>query len=297
MGKLRNIKMAAFSNQYIICTTDSTPIMTSDATYVASYQGTGATTWDIPATTARHVSWNNSQYIYGGTTDAWATSSIKLTGCEWYSCDSTAATSVMNITLAANSSGYTVYWPSQVPPLSKVDQFRQKIRENLAPHVYVKRNGQDVLLKDSDIWSIDLSQEEVKARGLLREMIGHDQFKRYLKRGFIMVGGRSGVMYKVHGGDASAPSRGLIESYVKNPYTGRYHPFEAFCVQFKDQGLPHTDGVVMRKMLIEHDEFGLRKIANVISINNNQQSGEIDKNGNIVLGNTRAVIMPSVAVG
>jgi hypothetical protein len=95
---------------------------------------------------------------------------------------------------------------------------------------------------------------EAKARGLLREMIGDKAFLQYVKKGFITVRGRTGLMYKV------SPSG--IWSYAPKP-DGKYDHFEYICIVFKQHGIPPTDAVIMRKLLIEHDEFGLRKAANV----------------------------------
>jgi hypothetical protein len=95
---------------------------------------------------------------------------------------------------------------------------------------------------------------EIRARELLRDLVGDAEFKRYLVRGFIMVRGKSGVLYKICGGYER------VVSYTKGQ-DGKYHPFETFCVVFKNGKLPHTDWVVMRKILIDTDEFGFRKIA------------------------------------
>lgn len=95
---------------------------------------------------------------------------------------------------------------------------------------------------------------EDKARGLLREMIGDKAFLQYIKKGFITVRGRTGLMYKV------SPTG--VWSYAPRP-DGKYDQFEYICIVFRQSGIPPTDAVIMRKLLIEHDEFGLRKAANV----------------------------------
>lgn len=179
---------------------------------------------------------------------------------------------------------------------SKEDMLREKIRQQLNPPIYFERDGQKILLKDKDLWDVQQTPEENRARGLLREMVGEEAMRRYLKRGFLMVKGNSGVLYKIYGGNPSARNRGLIESYIKNPATGTFTPFEAFCIQFKDTGLPHTDAVIMRKLLVENDEFGMRKMANVRAINPNNQSAIFNKSGDIVIAGTPYVIPQRVAV-
>lgn len=179
--------------------------------------------------------------------------------------------------------------------MSKEEMLRERIKQQLNPPIYVTRDGKKVLVKDKDLWDVQQTPEENRARGLLREMVGDMAFRRYLQRGFLMVKGGSGVMYKIYGGTASSRNRGLIESYIKNPATGTFTPFEAFCIQFKDAGLPHTDGVIMRKLLVENDEFGMRKLANVRAINPNNQTAEFDKQGDLIIRGTPYRIAQRVA--
>jgi hypothetical protein len=104
------------------------------------------------------------------------------------------------------------------------------------------------------IGRIDESTAEGRARGLLREMIGQEQFSRYIKRGCIEVMGRSGLKYVVY--------RDTIHVFAKT-VTGNLKKVETICLVFKGhEGLPPTDHVIMRKMMIEADEFGMRAIGN-----------------------------------
>jgi hypothetical protein len=138
-------------------------------------------------------------------------------------------------------------------PPSKADLFRQRIRRNMAPAI---------IHNYRDIYNVERTAAEMRARELLKEMIGEVAFKRYLLRGFILArGGKSGTLYKIHGG------HGRIESFVKDQ-NGKNVPHESFCIQFKDCGLPHTDGVIMRKLLVEFDEDTLHKTANICKIGN-----------------------------
>jgi len=101
---------------------------------------------------------------------------------------------------------------------------------------------------------------ELRARGLLREIIGAEEFRNYLRRGFVTVKGRSGMIYRVSGG------HNVIYSYVRNS-KGKYEKFESICVVFKDGvNLPYSDWVVMRILLVQNDEFALRKVANVSKV-------------------------------
>lgn len=142
-----------------------------------------------------------------------------------------------------------------IRPKTKEEEFRERLQANLAP---------DIVTKNRYLWGIDLTEEEIRARSLLLELIGSVEFRRYLTRGFIMVTGRSGTLYKISGG------HNRIVSY-KKAVNGKFMPFEEFCVVFSQYDLPFTDGVIMRKLMVEHDEFAMRKKANVFSV------GERDK--------------------
>jgi len=133
---------------------------------------------------------------------------------------------------------------------SKEEIFREKLKANLRP---------EIVTKNQQLWGLELTEEELRARTLLYELIGDVDFRRYLRRGFIMVTGKSGTLYKISGG------HNRIVSY-KKANTGRLMPFEEFCVVFTQYNLPFTDGVIMRKLLVEHDEFSLRKKSNVFQV-------------------------------
>lgn len=95
---------------------------------------------------------------------------------------------------------------------------------------------------------------EGRARALLREMVGPQEFARYLRRGSLAVVGNSGLHYVIYGN--------TIRVFAKT-ITGKLKFVESICIVFKNhESLPPTDHVIMRKMMIEADEFGLRSIGN-----------------------------------
>lgn len=127
----------------------------------------------------------------------------------------------------------------------------------------IKRNlnaGLQVESRKNWLYNCNTSQPELKARRLLRDMIGDEEFAKYLRRGFLMVKGRSGTLYRINGEHQKG-----ITSYVKN-IQGKYEQFKHYCLVFKDGNLPPTDGVIMRKVLLETDEFATLKKANVFNI-------------------------------
>jgi len=95
---------------------------------------------------------------------------------------------------------------------------------------------------------------EGRARGLLREMIGNDAFARYLRRGSVTVVGPSGLHYVIYGS--------TIRVFAKT-ITGKMKFVESICIVFKGhEALPPTDHVIMRLLMAQADEFGLRSIGN-----------------------------------
>lgn len=168
-----------------------------------------------------------------------------------------------NVTVATSTGSSFIL----LPP-SKKAELRERLRKQMTPEIITK-NGQ--------LWGIELTAEEMRARSLLYDLVGDRAFRRYLKRGFIMVEGKNGTLYKISGGHHR------IVSYVRNT-EGKYEPFESYCVVFKDWQLPFTDGVIMRKLLVENDEFALRKLANVNRISK-------PSSGNVFLGGNGNLVM------
>ena len=138
------------------------------------------------------------------------------------------------------AAGDTLY--AGIPPLSAADRYRAMILRNMNP---------DLNSRNKDLMASNGNPAEMRARKLLRDLVGDDAFRRYLVRGFIVCHGPSGVVYRVHGG------HGMVYSFTRSA-EGKLEIFERFCVQFKDPALPFTDAVIMRKLLVENDEFGLR---------------------------------------
>lgn len=117
--------------------------------------------------------------------------------------------------------------------------------------ISVKKSRNDMLMLHN------CSEEEGRARQLLCEMIGYEEYKKYLKRGFIVVrSDKTGWYYVIRGGHS------MIECYSKTD-KGVWYQKDKICIQFDQYDLPHTDGIILRKLMVEHDEFALRKKANV----------------------------------
>jgi len=146
-----------------------------------------------------------------------------------------------------NSSSIALPFTAEQEKALKKQEFRNRIRRQLAPEARPENEG---LLRCNN------DPAELKARGLLRELVGEKAFRDYLRRGFISVKGKSGLFYRIFGGTRH------MTSYAKHD-DGKFYPHEDICVVFCDRNLPLTDGVVMRLLLVENDEFALRRLANV----------------------------------
>lgn len=97
--------------------------------------------------------------------------------------------------------------------------------------------------------SIVEGPEEV-ARGLLKRMVGERAFRNYIRNGFISYRGKSGKVYQIYPGS----------QMTKVWQDGR--PLKTLCVVFQDKDIPPTDWVIMRMLMLEHDEQAFWALAN-----------------------------------
>jgi len=125
----------------------------------------------------------------------------------------------------------------------KADEFRARLRSQMI----ITRKSRSLLGASEDT-------PEGRARALLREMVGDREFHRYLRRGCVTVVGKTGLRYEVYGD--------TIHVYARKT-DGSMKKVESICLVFKNHAsLPPTDHVIMRKLMIEADEFGMRTIGN-----------------------------------
>lgn len=146
-----------------------------------------------------------------------------------------------------------VEWGLLVHPEAEAsprNAFRAMVAGNLAPPTIFARNR--------SLMDHNTDPAEIKARGLLKELIGKQAFAEYLRRGFLAVRGPSGALYHVRGGHHRVEVRD-----PRNP--ARWT--EKLCIVFKDESLPFTDALIMRMMLIQTDEMGMRARSHVTKNN------------------------------
>lgn len=113
------------------------------------------------------------------------------------------------------------------------------INKNMAPAINSKRSS--LLL---------LNDEERKALDLLREMVTEEEFRRYIKHGFLLIKGKNGHIYQVF----------RNHPHTKIWFQGKL--VEEVCVRIKDK-VPPTDNVVAFKAIIETDEDYFKSLGNV----------------------------------
>jgi hypothetical protein len=97
----------------------------------------------------------------------------------------------------------------------------------------------------------NIDPAEKVALETLREMITEEQFRQYLRYGFIVVSGKSGRKYQVY------RNRAHTNVYVDGKKT------EEICVRIKDRAIPLTDNIIAFKAMIEIDEDMFRSSGNI----------------------------------
>lgn len=117
---------------------------------------------------------------------------------------------------------------------------RDKIRQNLAssPHAYQH-------------FPSDATEAELKALRLLKSLLMPADFKRYLKKGFIVAQGPSGIQYKIK----------RKHHAVRAFFCGK--SLASLCIYVPDRSIPPTDEVITRLMMIRCNEKALWAGANV----------------------------------
>lgn len=100
--------------------------------------------------------------------------------------------------------------------------------------------------------SVDFSNatpEELTALQLLRQLVGQDEFRHFLRYGFVMVRAPSGLRYQIHRG------RHVVDVWNERERV------DGICVYLSGR-FPPTDGVITRMLMAERDELELWRRGN-----------------------------------
>jgi hypothetical protein len=85
----------------------------------------------------------------------------------------------------------------------------------------------------------------------LREVISEEEFRKYLRYGFVLVRAKSGAVYQIF----------KNQSHTKVWVGGKM--VEEVCIRIKDEAIPRTDRVVALKAIVETSEEEFKKLGNV----------------------------------
>ena len=136
-------------------------------------------------------------------------------------------------------------------PLSAKEVKRAQIREQLSPAIINHRGER----RRSEWGGPDFSKAtpaEMNALRLLRSLLPTEEWRRYLCHGFVVVRGKSGLVYRIHRG----------QSHVV-VLRGRHKVAELCIATSRHIGVPPTDDVITRKVMIECDELSVWHGANI----------------------------------
>ncbi len=125
------------------------------------------------------------------------------------------------------------------PVIAPSDRLREIIQSRHTPAIHISNRIPLMPTKDF---------RESCARQTLCRIIGENDFRDYMKNGFISVKAKSGLVYQIY------PSSGMTHVYSMGEY------IEKLCVVLKGD-FPPTDSLIMRYILILNDENEFRKLA------------------------------------
>lgn len=117
---------------------------------------------------------------------------------------------------------------------------RQRIRSNLL--IRVKHRGTPIHAQESP--------NELVAIETLREEISESEFRRYIKYGFVLVQGESGLVYQIF--------RGRDHTIVRR--NGKV--VEEVCIRLRDPKVPPTDHVIALRAMVMADEEEFKRLGN-----------------------------------
>lgn len=134
-----------------------------------------------------------------------------------------------------NSVEWQNWKPLQPTPLQKLQEI---IRQRQFPTIIRSRESMKV---PSDI-------REIRARQTLRRVVGEDQFRNFLKHGFVSLRAKSGRIYQIF------PGYKFTNVYEAGKMV------EKLCVVL-DGNFPPTDSVIVRYLMLLNDEGRFIKTA------------------------------------
>jgi len=134
---------------------------------------------------------------------------------------------------------------AKTPPLIIPISFNTKLFKWSSLHFVAPARGNPV---------DNVSPQEERALGTLREMIPEVEFRRYVKYGFVVVRGHSGAEYQIFRNQA----------HTKVWKDGKL--IEEVCIRIADQCIPRTDNVIAFMTMIRAGEGEFKKHGNIYNM-------------------------------
>lgn len=118
------------------------------------------------------------------------------------------------------------------------ERLREMIQSRQAPAIHCSRRALNPVV----------NIEEMRARDMLRRVIGSDKFRDFMRNGFVSVQAKSGKMYQIF------PGQDITNVFLNG------EKIERLCVVLRGK-FPPTDSLIMRYLLILNDEQDFRSYA------------------------------------
>lgn len=137
-----------------------------------------------------------------------------------------------------NTTSWDYVQGDRIPPKSIEDRMSEIIRNRVSPNIITRRTGMN---HAGDI-------REMRARETLRRVVGDQKFFSFLKKGFVTVAAKSGLVYQIY------PSHGITKVWDGGTVV------ERLCVVLRGD-FPPTDSLIMRYLMILNNEDNFRSLA------------------------------------
>lgn len=155
-----------------------------------------------------------------------------------YTTNSATATAIPMGYYYTNGCGTWVTDNFAAPIQSLAERIREALRTRIAPAIFTHAKPLG--------FTKDL--REIRARETLQRVIGEDKYKSFLRKGFISVQAKSGLVYQIY------PGHDFTKVYDHGKMVDRY------CVVLQG-GFPPTDSLIMRYLMLLNNEEQFKSYA------------------------------------
>jgi hypothetical protein len=201
-----------------------------------------------------YITPNNCDIDATGTIVSTIVSNVIYVTRKWDGLTANSGTATSNILWPNENPIYTYIqsnYPYTVDPKKmKEEQFRQKMKQQITGSVPLNHRGAQPRFAHRLADFSQVSPSEIVALRLLRSMLDGEEWKRYLRYGFIIVRGESGLVYQIVRG----------QSHVRVFRGGK--KVAELCI-YVQGNVPSTDSVIAKKVMVECSEKDLWHKANI----------------------------------